>query len=98
MGHPLPGSGEALEVRLVEHLMLTCKEITELVTAFAEGQLGLMDRVRFRLHISMCPNCRAYVRQLRITARALGRLPEPEIPPDLQAELLHHFETWAVRR
>ena len=78
--------------------MLTCKEITELVTAFAEGQLGLLDRIRFRLHISMCRNCRAYVRQLRVTAKGLGKLPEPEYPADVQAELLHHFETWALRR
>jgi len=74
--------------------MLTCKEITELVTAYAEGQLGFMDRLRFRLHISMCRNCRTYVRQLRVTAKALGKLPEPEIPPDLQAELLRRFESW----
>ncbi len=74
--------------------MLTCKEIAELVTAYAEGQLGFMDRLRFLLHISMCRNCRTYVRQLRVTARALGWLPEPEIPPDLQAELLRRFESW----
>ncbi len=78
--------------------MLTCKEITELVTAFAEGQLGFMDRIRFRLHIGMCRNCRTYVRQLRTTARTLGKLPEPEIPPDLQAELLRRFDTWKLRR
>ena len=78
--------------------MLTCKQITELVTAYAEGQLGLGDRLRFRLHIGLCPNCRTYVRQLRATARALGRLPAPEIPADLQAELLRRFEGWKPRR
>jgi anti-sigma factor RsiW len=78
--------------------MLTCKQITELVTAYAEGELRLMDRIRFRLHISMCANCRAYVRQLKATARALGKLPEPEIPPELQAELMRRFEGWKARR
>jgi anti-sigma factor RsiW len=78
--------------------MLTCKEITELVTAYAEGDLRLMDRIRFRLHIGMCRNCRTYVRQLRATAKALGKLPEPEIPPDLQAELMRRFETWKAAR
>jgi anti-sigma factor RsiW len=78
--------------------MLTCKQITELVTAYAEGQLPLMDRLRFRLHIGMCPACRTYVRQLQVTARALGKLPEPEIPPDLQAELMRRFEGWKPKR
>jgi anti-sigma factor RsiW len=78
--------------------MLTCKQITELVTAYAEGQLGLLDRLRFRLHILECRNCRTYVRQLRATARALGRLPEPEIPAELMEELMQRFEGWKGRR
>jgi hypothetical protein len=78
--------------------MLTCKQITELVTDYAEGQLGLMDRLRFWMHISMCRNCRRYVRQLQATAKALGKLPEPEIPPDLQDELLRCFDSWRPRQ
>jgi anti-sigma factor RsiW len=78
--------------------MVTCKQVTEIVTAYAEGELRLMDRVRFLLHIGMCRHCRAYVRQLKATARALGKLPEPEIPPDLQAELMRRFEGWNVQR
>jgi len=78
--------------------MLTCKEITQLATAYAEGQLRLMDRIRFRLHIGMCRNCRTYVRQLRATARSLGRLPAPEIPPELEGELLRRFEGWKANR
>jgi anti-sigma factor RsiW len=78
--------------------MLTCKEITELVTAYAEGQLGLMDRLRFRMHIAMCTRCRTYVRQLRATAKALGKLPEPELPPDLQDELMRRFDSWRPRQ
>jgi predicted anti-sigma-YlaC factor YlaD len=78
--------------------MLTCKEITELVTDYAEGHLGVLDRMRFRLHLGMCINCRAYVRQLRATAKALGKLPEPEIPPELQAELMRRFEGWKAHR
>lgn len=78
--------------------MLTCKQITELVTAYAEGELRLMDRIRFQLHIGMCRNCRRYVRQLRAAAKALGRLPDPEIPPDLAVELMRRFESWKASR
>jgi len=77
--------------------MLTCREITEIVTAYAEGQMGRADRLRFRLHIVTCRNCRVYVRQLRATAGALGRLPPPEIPPHVLSELMRRFEGWTLR-
>ncbi len=74
--------------------MLTCKQITELVTDYAEGHLRFFDRFRFHLHLRTCPHCRAYVKQLEIAARALGKLPEPEIPPELMDELRRSFEGW----
>ncbi len=75
-------------------MMLTCKEITELVTAYVEGQLSFTDRLRFRLHIGMCHNCRAYVRQMKATVAALGKLPAPELTPELRDELLRRFDGW----
>ncbi len=78
--------------------MLTCRQITELVTDYAEGNLSLVDRLRFQLHIGMCRNCRRYVRQVKATAAALGELPPPEIPPELEDELLRRFETWKQTR
>ncbi len=78
--------------------MLTCREITELVTAYAEGSLSFMDRLRFQMHIGMCRNCRRYVRQVKATAAALGKLPPPEVPPELEQELLRRFESWKQSR
>jgi predicted anti-sigma-YlaC factor YlaD len=78
--------------------MLTCKQITDLVTEYAEGNLSFMDRVRFQMHIGMCRNCRRYVRQVRATAGALGLLPPPEMPPELELELLRRFESWKSAR
>jgi anti-sigma factor RsiW len=78
--------------------MLTCKQIAELATAYAERQLGLGDRLRFQLHLGLCADCRTWVRQLEVTARALGRLPAPELPRELEAELLRRFEDWKARR
>ena len=78
--------------------MLTCKQIAELATAYAEGQLGRLDRVRFQLHLGLCAGCRAYVRQVKATARALGKLPAPELPRELEVELLRRFEGWKAKR
>jgi anti-sigma factor ChrR (cupin superfamily) len=78
--------------------MLRCREITELVTEYAEGNLSFVDRLRFQLHLGMCRNCRRYVRQVKATAGALGMLPAPELSPDLERELLRRFESWKQAR
>jgi anti-sigma factor RsiW len=78
--------------------MMSCREVTELVTAYAEGALSLRDRLRFQLHVGMCRHCRAYLRQMRLTAKALGHLPEPELPPEIERELLRRFESWKGSR
>jgi anti-sigma factor RsiW len=78
--------------------MLSCKEITQLVTEYVEGALSLRDRLRFQLHIGMCRHCRAYLRQMKLTAKTLGYLPEPELAPDVEEELLRRFEGWKASR
>lgn len=74
--------------------MLTCKELTELVTDYLEGRQSFLDRMRFELHLGMCRHCRAYLRQMRATIEALGRLPEESIPPEVTQQLLARFRAW----
>lgn len=74
--------------------MLTCQELTELVTDYLEDRVSFMDRLRFTLHVGMCRHCRAYLQQMKQTIRTLGRLPAEEIPPDVRDELLARFRDW----
>ena len=74
--------------------MLTCAQITELVTDYVERKMSLGDRVRFWMHISMCKHCRAYLRQMRQTVDVLGKLPPEPIPDDVRSELRDRFRTW----
>ena len=74
--------------------MLSCREITELATEYAEGSMGLYDRVRFLMHLSMCGHCRRYVRQLKETVRTVGRLEAPPPSPETKAALLEQFKDW----
>jgi predicted anti-sigma-YlaC factor YlaD len=74
--------------------MISCRELTELVTEYAEGRMAFLDRVRFQIHLGSCRGCRRFVRQMRATARALGRLPPPELPAGLRDELLRRFDGW----
>jgi anti-sigma factor RsiW len=79
-------------------MLPSCREITELVTDWAEGRLSLLDRLRFQVHLGTCRSCRAYVRQVRAAALAAGRLPAPELPRPLEEELARRFEGWKARR
>jgi predicted anti-sigma-YlaC factor YlaD len=74
--------------------MLTCRALTELVTDHVEGRTGLWDRVRFTLHVGMCPSCREYVRQMRFTRSLLGHTPPLSPREELKSELLEQFKDW----
>lgn len=74
--------------------MLTCRELTELVTDYLEGRLSIGQRLRFEVHIGLCGDCRGYLRQMKQTIRALGRLPETPVPPEGLDELLQRFRDW----
>lgn len=74
--------------------MLTCQELTELVTDYFEGRLPLGQWLRFEMHIGMCGHCRAYLRQMKQTVQTLGRLPEESVPPKALNQLLLRFRDW----
>ena len=78
--------------------MLSCKQITELVTESAEGGLSFGGRMRFQLYIGMCRNCRRYVRQVKPASQAVQKVPPPEMPADLEGELMRRFEGWKATR
>jgi anti-sigma factor RsiW len=70
---------------------LTCKELVELVTDYLEGALPETERRRFDEHLSSCPYCLTYLDQMRQTIRALGRLPEETVSPEVMNALLDAF-------
>jgi predicted anti-sigma-YlaC factor YlaD len=74
--------------------MLTCKELTELITNYLEGRQSFFERMRFELHLGMCRHCRAYLRQMKDTIETLGALPEEAIPPEVTNQLLERFRAW----
>ncbi len=74
--------------------MLTCRELTELVTDYLERRLTIGQRLRFEIHVGMCSHCRAYLRQMKHTVQTLGTLPEESIPSEALDQLLQHFRDW----
>jgi anti-sigma factor RsiW len=74
--------------------MLTCRQITELVTSYVEGDMPREQRLDFLRHLKGCRVCFHYLRQVRATKRALGRAPTAPPPPEVRAALLAQFRAW----
>lgn len=46
------------------NLMHSCKQVAELLTRAYDEPLGVVDRLRLRMHLAMCDNCGNVARQL----------------------------------
>ena len=53
---------------------LVCQEAIELLTEYLEGTLSRRQRRRLKTHLDACPNCSAYLEQIRITIRLTGAI------------------------
>ena len=77
---------------------MSCRQVVELMTAYLEGALPPRDRARFEEHIAGCDGCTAYLAQLRMTMRAVGRLADVPIPEPIQHELVDAFRSWKLQQ
>jgi len=73
---------------------MPCREFVEVITWYLEGTLPDEDRVRFDEHLAACPNCTAYLDQMRTVLRLTGRLTEEDIPDDTRSDLLQVYRNW----
>jgi anti-sigma factor RsiW len=76
---------------------MACQELVELVTAYLEGYLAPAERTRFEEHLATCSGCRTYLQQMRMTLRALDRVPEPSISTETREQLLRLYRGWRQR-
>jgi putative transcriptional regulator len=67
-------------------LLLTCRDVTGLLTEFEEGALRLDLRLRLKAHLALCPPCRALLASLRAVPGIVARLTsgEPAEPEGLE--------------
>ena len=54
---------------------MSCREFVELVTEYIEGALDEPRRAALHAHIDECGGCTEYLRQMKLTIKALGELP-----------------------
>jgi anti-sigma factor RsiW len=61
---------------------LDCIVAVEQVTEYLEGAMPLEARARFEQHLSYCPGCMIYLRQIRAQIAASAALAGPKPPPE----------------
>ncbi len=73
---------------------LVCQQAVELVTDYLEGKLSWRQRRRFESHLRGCPNCRAYLEQIRQTITVLGRVEPETLTPQARDDLIDLFRRY----
>ncbi len=64
----------------------TCKEMTDLLSAYLDGALPPDQAAAFREHLDRCPACRAYLESYQGVGRlARAALAEDEVPAEVKA-------------
>lgn len=73
---------------------LVCQEAVELVTDYLEGALSRRERRRFESHLRGCPNCSAYLEQIRTTIELTGAIDPDELTPGAKQDLIDLYQRW----
>ena len=81
-------------MRSFRHRPLTCEEVVELVTDYLESTLSRADRRRFEVHLSGCPHCTEFLRQMQMTIAITGELRMDDLSPELQQDFTTLFRHW----
>lgn len=81
-------------MQLLRRRDIVCQEAVELVTSYLEGTLTRRDRRRFERHLRGCPNCSAYLEQIRATIQLAGTVDPDELSPEARADLTDLYRRW----
>jgi anti-sigma factor RsiW len=73
---------------------ITCRRAVDLVTTYLEGGLSGADARRYEAHLRGCPDCTAYLEQMRATIATLGHLDERVLPDAVRDELVLAYLRW----
>jgi predicted anti-sigma-YlaC factor YlaD len=73
---------------------LACREVVEMVNDYLEEVMSRRERRRFDRHLRGCPNCTAYLEQMRVTIAETGRLTPEDLTPEAREEFTRLFRRW----
>jgi anti-sigma factor RsiW len=81
-------------MQLLRRRDLVCQQAVELVTDYIDGTLSRRERRRFEAHLRACPNCSAYLEQIRATIALTGTVEPEDLSPDARADLTELYRRW----
>ena len=55
-------------------MLLSCKQVTRLVSQGLDRDMNFTERVRLRVHLAICDGCTNFGEQLRILRESMARL------------------------
>jgi predicted anti-sigma-YlaC factor YlaD len=74
---------------------MNCRDVTEFLSDYLDGELPLRQRVSFKLHLLLCRDCRRYLRSFATTIKLTQSLrvqsaadDDPPIPGALVQAIL----------
>jgi len=73
---------------------LVCEQAVALVTDYLEGALTPRDRRRLERHLRGCPNCGAYLEQIRMTIEATGTIEPGDLSQEAVDDLVDLYRQW----
>jgi anti-sigma factor RsiW len=68
-------------------MILTCRQVTELIYDFVSGELTAEVTQHCRFHLDGCPSCLTLVNSYRVIVQASRKLPLRPMPATLEARL-----------
>jgi len=75
---------------------IVCQQAVELVTDYLEGSLSGRERRRFEAHLRACPNCSAYLEQIRMTIELSGAIEPEDLTPEARQDLTDLYRRWRL--
>ncbi|MDE3080832.1 MAG: zf-HC2 domain-containing protein [Paracoccaceae bacterium] len=72
------------------NVMVSCKHVSDHADPLLDGELGLWESLKLRLHLALCVGCRRFVKQLRKTRDLIrySTRTEAEDPPEAMVDQL----------
>ena len=58
--------------------MLSCREVTRLVSQGLDRELGFRERIALRAHFMICRSCRSFEDQLELLRQAVRQMAEED--------------------
>lgn len=80
-----------MRLRFRRDRALACQQVVELLTDHLEGALPPRLTKLLDQHLAMCPNCTAFLEQLRASIALASTIPPTEVPDDVVDALADAF-------